>query len=270
VLKPSVIFAPLRNSKMIAFTDSHTHLYLPEFDQDREKVVERAIQAGVNRLCLPNIDSRSVEPMLDLCKRFPPNCYPMIGLHPTSVKADFETELEKILIRAKERSYIAVGEIGIDLYWDKTFFEQQKHAFSQQIELALDLKWPVVIHSRNALTEILEVLKQFPVLPRGVFHCFPGNINQAAEIIGMGFYIGIGGVVSYKNSGMQPVVKSTDLCHILLETDAPYLSPVPFRGQRNEPAYLLNTARVIAEIKNCSVEEVAEKTTAAATEIFKI
>ncbi len=253
------------------FTDTHTHLYAAEFDADRTQVVERALSAGVRNFFLPNIDSSSVDGMLKLCDTFPENCFPMLGLHPTSVKENYDEELEKLKPMFAQRKFYAVGEIGIDLYWDKTFFSQQQLAFEKQIKWANEFSLPIVIHSRNSFNEIVEVLeKNKNQNPHGIFHCFSGNKEQAEKAISLGFKLGIGGVLTYKNSGLDKAIADIDLKHLVLETDSPWLTPVPNRGKRNESLYITFVAQKLAEIKNISVEEVAEITTANAKEVFGI
>lgn len=253
------------------FVDTHTHLYLEEFDSDRGEMVRRAVDAGVPYMILPDIDSQNTKQLSSACKTFPQNCFPMAGLHPTSVKENYVGELELISNRLKNKTFYALGEIGIDLYWDKTFYEQQCDAFRQQLRLALQYNLPVAIHSRNSLNEINIILseKEFQNI-KGVFHCFPGSVQQAETLIHKGFKLGIGGVVTYKNSGMAKVVKAFGLNHLVLETDAPFLPPIPYRGQRNESAYIVAIAEFIASLLECSIEKVAETTTQNALELFKI
>ncbi len=252
-------------------TDTHTHLYASEFDNDRKQVVESAIAAGVKKFFLPNIDSSSVNGMFELCNQFPENCFPMMGLHPTSVKENYEEELEKLKTYFSKRKMYAVGEIGFDLYWDKTFFQQQQRAFETQIKWAKEFSLPIVIHSRNSFIEIVEVLqKNKNENPHGIFHCFSGSKEQAKQAISLGFKLGIGGVLTYKNSGLGQAIADIDLKHLVLETDSPYLTPVPYRGKRNESGYITLVVQKLAEIKNISVEEVAEVTTANAIEVFGI
>jgi TatD DNase family protein len=257
----------------MVFTDSHTHLYSEEFDRDRAEAVTRAAENGVALLFLPAIDASYHERMLAVSREFPQQCLPMMGLHPTSVKENFREELatiEKYLAAGTFR-FCAIGEVGIDLYWDKTHEDEQRIAFSHQIDLALKYDLPLVIHTRNSMDIALDILaeRQDPQL-RGVFHCFSGNTEQAVRATGLGFLLGIGGVITYKNSGLQTVVENTELRHLLLETDAPWLPPVPYRGQRNEPSYIPIIARKIAELKNITVEEVAEVTTAGAKALFGV
>ncbi len=249
--------------------DTHAHLYLNKFDEDRNEVMQRAAENGINRIYLPNIDRQSIDSMLKMEKAYPEICFPMMGLHPCSVKENYLEELEIVENWLKKRPFIAVGEIGIDLYWDKTFFPQQKEAFKKQMNWAKDLDIPIVIHSRDSTAEVIEILKeeQSDKL-RGIFHCFGGNVEEAKKIIDLGFLLGIGGVLTYKKSGLDQTLAEIDLKNMVLETDAPFLSPVPFRGKRNESAYILNIAERLATIKNISVEEVAKVTTKNANTVF--
>lgn len=254
------------------FIDTHTHLYLSEFDADRNDAVQRAINSGVNVMLLPNIDNSSLLPMLKTCKAFPLKCFAMAGLHPTSVVPDtVESEMEHVANELETGNYIAVGEIGIDLYWDRTHQQLQEEVFRTQLQLAKKHNLPVAIHVRNSYNEVWRVLKQeLSVGLKGVFHCFPGNELQAAEVIEAGFKLGIGGVVTFKNSGMQNVVKAVGLQHIILETDAPFLAPVPYRGKRNESSYIPIIAEKVAELCTTTIEEVAEVTTRNAADLFKL
>ncbi len=251
--------------------DTHTHIYLKQFDGDRQAVIERAVDAGIKKQLMPNIDSRTIEPMLAVAEEFSENCLPMMALHPTSVKANFSNELEIIQKWFTQENFIAVGETGIDLYWDKTFAAQQKESLAQHIQWAADYNLPLVLHSRNSLDEIFDVLGAHRHLSvTGVFHCFPGDADQAKKAIDMGFVLGIGGVVTYKNSMMADVVKAVGLDHIILETDAPYLAPAPYRGKRNESTYLVNIAERVANIRSVPIEEVASVTTTNATRLFNL
>jgi len=252
-------------------TDTHAHLYLEQFDADRQQSIRNAIDQGVRYIILPNIDKDTVAPMLELVREFPGNCFPMIGLHPTSVGADFKDHLAVVKSWLQKEKFHAIGEMGIDLYWDKTYFAQQQEAFRIQVALALEYDLPVVIHSRNSFGEIFALLDEVytPEL-RGAFHCFTGNSEQASHITGMGFMLGIGGVVTYKNSGLAEAIENIPMEYLFLETDAPFLAPVPHRGKRNESAYLPGIAWKLAEIKGMKVEEVAEITTRNAMELFKI
>jgi TatD DNase family protein len=253
------------------FIDTHTHLYLDAFDADRDLVITAAIERGVGFMLLPNIDSTSVGPMMSVCKAFPETCFPMMGLHPTSVKANYADELAHVETLLSPERFIAVGEIGIDLYWDRTYEREQEEVFRKQIELALKYALPVVIHSRNSTDRIIDILNDIgnPLL-RGVFHCFSGSPDQAHQIIEMGFYLGIGGVLTYPKSGLAGVVLQTGLKHLLLETDAPFLAPVPYRGKRNESAYVVLVAQHLAELLKTDIKTVAEITTANAVDLFNL
>ncbi|NQT76365.1 MAG: TatD family hydrolase [Bacteroidetes bacterium] len=251
--------------------DTHTHLYLNAFNNDREEVVERALADGVKYMLLPNIDSTSVKDMHALCDRFPENCFPMMGLHPTSVKGNFREELKIVEDLLASNNYFGVGETGIDLYWDKSWYREQVEAFNLQIDLAIAYELPLIIHARESFTEIFRVLENRDTSGlRGVFHCFTGDAGQAKRAIGLGFKLGIGGVLTYKNSGLDQLVSEIGLNELILETDAPYLSPVPHRGKRNESAYVLHIAEKLTEILNISIEEVAEVTTHNASKLFNM
>jgi TatD DNase family protein len=254
------------------FIDTHTHLYATEFDTDRQMVVERAISSGVSYMLLPNINSHTVEDMLRLCKVFPEHCLPMIGLHPTSVNEDYQKELAIVEACLPDKRFIAIGEVGIDLYWDKTFLKQQLDAFSFQIDIARKHSLPLVIHCRESFEEIIKIVREKfnGDAYSGVFHSFPGTAEQAKQVIDFGFKIGINGVVTFKKSGQRELVEATPLEHIILETDAPYLTPVPYRGKRNESSYLTYIAQQIADIKKVSVAEVAKTTTNTARILFKL
>lgn len=249
--------------------DTHSHIYLPEFEKDRSNMLEKAEKEGVSKILMPAIDSSTHTVMLELEEERPLTCISMIGLHPCSVKENYLFELKIVRDYLEKRSFKAVGEIGLDFYWDKTFTEQQYAAFNQQIEWALHFDLPIVIHSRNSTDECIEVVsKHQKGKLRGVFHCFSGDIVQAKRVIDLGFYLGIGGVVTFKNSGLDKVMEEISLEHVVLETDAPYLAPVPFRGKRNEPAYLKYVAEKLAGIKNVEIDEVAKITTDNAEKLF--
>lgn len=251
--------------------DTHAHLYLEHFDADRHDTVKRAMERGVSYILLPNIDKDSIGPMMDLANEFPGHCFPMMGLHPTSVKADYIEQLEVVGSWLKNEKFCAVGEMGIDLYWDKTFFREQQEAFRIQAGMAKVYDLPLVIHSRESFSEIFQLMDEVyePGL-RGVFHCFTGNREQAEKIISMGFYLGIGGVLTYKNSTLPDVLKEVAVEYLLLETDAPFLAPVLHRGKRNESAFIPQIAEKLAEIKNMEVGELARITTANAKKLFKL
>lgn len=242
-------------------TDTHAHIYLPEFAETRKDMIERAEREGVNKILLPAIDSESHVSLINLSKEFPDQCRPMMGLHPCYVKDNFREELKIAREYLEQGGFVAVGEIGLDFYWDKTFTEQQYLAFEEQIRWAHEFDLPIAIHSRNSTDECIEVVRrnQHGKL-KGVFHCFSGNAEQAKQIMDLGFYLGIGGVVTFKNGGLDKVFETISLERVVLETDAPYLAPVPFRGKRNEPAYLKYVVEKLAGIKSISMEEVAEIT----------
>jgi TatD DNase family protein len=250
--------------------DTHTHLYLKEFDGDRASILSSAAQAGVRQLLLPAIDAETHDAMITMEQQYA-QCKAMMGVHPCSVKADYQRELDIAKDWFNKRDFVAVGEIGLDFYWDKTFSEEQYAAFRIQIEWAIEKKLPIVIHSRNACLECVQVIKEYRGQGvTGVFHCFSGSLEEAREIIKLGFYLGIGGVLTYKNAGVAQVVAQLPLEHIVLETDAPYLTPVPYRGKRNEAAYLRLVAEKLAEIKSESLEQVAQVTTANARVLFAL
>ena len=249
--------------------DTHCHLYLDEFKNDIADVIKRAEAEGINKFYLPAIDSSEIENIFLLEEKFPGKCFAMMGLHPCSVKENYMQELAIVKDWLNKKRFTAVGEIGLDFFWDKTFIAQQYEAFRTQIELSLQYDLPIVIHSRNAMQETIEIVKEFTSKGvRGIFHCFGGTVENAREIIDTGFYLGIGGVLTYKKSGLAEVLDEIDLKYIVLETDSPYLTPVPFRGKRNESSYLKYIIEKLALIKNVSVDEVAEITTANAEKIF--
>jgi TatD DNase family protein len=253
------------------FIDTHSHLYLKEFESDINEVLDRARKEEISKIILPNIDSSSITSLHDLTNRYPDLCIPLMGLHPTNVKGNFEKELELIFNQLDKFSYKGIGEIGIDLYWDKTYKEEQMAAFKMQLNYALKKNLPVVIHARDSFREILDIVKvsEYTGL-KGIFHAFTGNNLLAMEIIGLGFKLGIGGIVTFKNSGLAEVIRNINLEHLVLETDSPYLAPVPFRGKRNESSYVRLVAEKIAQVMGKSLEEVAEVTTRNAKEIFSL
>jgi TatD DNase family protein len=254
------------------FYDTHTHLYLKEFDEDRAEAIERAVASGVERFFLPNIDSSSIDSMLKMETDFPGKCFPMIGLHPCSVNNSFEKELDIVEEWLQKHTFFGIGEVGIDLYWDKTFVEEQKKAFRYQVKLAKKYNLSVIIHLRDAFDETFQIVaEENDSSLKGIFHCFAGTVEQADKVIGLGgFKLGIGGVATFKNSGLDKVLSEVDLKHIVLETDSPYLAPVPYRGKRNESSYIPLIAQKLAEIYNVSIEEIARITTENAKEIFNI
>jgi len=252
------------------FIDTHSHIYSEEFDNDICEVIQRAKDNKVNKILLPNIDKDSIERVFSLASQDKHMFYPMMGLYPGSVTLDVENQLKNMLNYVQRQDICAIGEIGLDFYWDKEFYEQQILAFNTQLLWSKELNnKPLSIHCRKAFDEILQCLKRDGRKSfNGVFHCFGGDIRQAKKVIEMGFHLGIGGVLTFKNSHLAEVVKETSLEHIVLETDAPYLTPTPFRGKRNEPSFIPIIAQKIAEIKNCPLEEVAEYTTNNAKRIF--
>ena len=254
------------------FIDTHTHLFSPSFNEDRTDAVQRAINAGVDKLLLPNIDIESISAMYDLCNQFPNNCFPMMGLHPGSVDENWERNLEVIMEHLFTRNNLAVGEIGMDLYWDKTFQDAQAQALRQQISWAKELKLPIIIHAREAFEEIFDIVDELnDDNLRGIFHCFTGTLEQARKIQEYGgFMLGLGGVLTYKKSGLDEVVKDIPIDMIVLETDSPYLPPTPHRGKRNESAYLIHIAEKLADIKQMKLTEVADLTTANARQMFNL
>jgi TatD DNase family protein len=253
------------------FTDTHTHLYSEEFEQDRGEMIQRAINAGVSRFFIPAIDSTCTQAMYDLEQDFPENVFLMMGLHPTYVKDNYEAELAHVASELAKRKFYAIGEIGIDLYWDKTHLKEQQIAFSQQIQWAKQYKLPIVIHCREAFDEIFEILEEekSPEL-FGIFHCFSGTYEQALQAISYNMLLGIGGVVTFKNGKIDQFLDRIDLQHIVLETDSPYLAPIPFRGKRNESSYVVNVAAKLAAIYNLSVSEIAQITTENSKRVFGI
>ncbi|HRO43589.1 MAG TPA: TatD family hydrolase [Flavipsychrobacter sp.] len=251
------------------FIDTHAHLYDEQFSNDIDLTIQRAIDNGVDKMYMPNCDSTTIEGMLAIEERWKDHCFSMIGLHPVYVKEDYQQELNIIQEWLVKKRFCAVGEIGIDKYWDVSFLEQQKEAFALQIDWALQNDLPIVIHSREATRDCIDIVrsKQIGSL-RGIFHCFSGTLEEAQEIINLGLLLGIGGVATFKKSSLPEVIQSVDLTHIVLETDAPYLAPMPYRGKRNESSYIPLIAAQVAAIKNLSVEEVATITTANAEIIF--
>lgn len=257
----------------MVLVDSHTHCYAGEFDADRKEVVSRALEVGVTFLLMPAIDQGHTERMMRMAGEFPGICFPMTGLHPTSVNSDFAKEMEHVrsMLAEGAQRFCAIGEVGIDLYWDKTYQTEQIEVFNQQTDLAVEYDLPLVIHTRNSMDLALDILtERNDRRIRGVFHCFSGNTAQARRAVDLGFLLGIGGVVTYRNSGLQAVVENIPADKLLLETDAPWLTPVPHRGKRNEPSFLPLIAQKTAEIKQIPVEEIARITTANALGMFGI
>ncbi|MCL9782882.1 TatD family hydrolase [Vibrio sp. S4M6] len=251
--------------------DTHAHIYAEEFDQDRALVVERALSQGIDRILLPNIDLDSIEPMLKTEAEFPNVCRSMMGLHPCYVNAEVKSTLDTIYAWYDKHDFIAVGEIGIDLYWDKTFRKEQEWAFAHQLNWAKEMGLPAVIHTRDSMTETLALLaKEQDGSLTGVFHCFGGSVEEAKAINDLGFHLGLGGVSTFKNGGMDKVIPNVNMDFVILETDCPYLAPVPHRGKRNEPAYTQLVAHRIAELKGVSLEDVDNITTNNAKQLFKL
>ncbi len=249
--------------------DTHCHLYLKEFEADIDKVIARAKENNIERFYLPAIDSETADAMFQLEEKFPQHCFAMIGLHPCSVKENYKDELAFIEGLLNKRRFVGIGEAGLDFYWDKTYVKEQYLALEQQIEWALHYNLPIILHTRNATQETIDVVSKYVSKGlTGIFHCFGGSIEEAKQITDVGFYLGIGGVVTYKNAGLDVVLKEIDLDNIVLETDAPYLSPVPFRGKRNESAYIKEIAHHIAALKNCSIAEIEAITTKNANKVF--
>jgi TatD DNase family protein len=255
--------------RLMNLIDTHCHLYLEDFAADLDQVVERAAQQGVCEFYLPAIDHHSQAAMMALESRFPGRCKPMTGLHPCSVNSDYASELEGVGESLSRRAFAAIGEIGLDYHWDRSFDQEQMIAFQRQIEWAIQFNLPIVIHSRDSLHETIRVVKENQRGSlKGIFHCFSGDRESAARILDLGFYLGIGGVLTYKNSGLGEALQDVPLAWIVLETDAPYLTPVPFRGKRNESSYLVYIAEKLSKLKGIPVEEVARITTENVRKIF--
>lgn len=251
------------------YIDTHVHIYSKKYDDDRADVIRRSSENGVGKLFMPNIDVESIDSMLEAELKYPGVCIPMMGLHPCDVRKDFEKELYVMENWINKREFAGIGETGLDLYWDKTFFEQQKEALRIQIQWAKQKKWPIILHCRDSMAETLQIIKEEKTEDlRGVFHCFSGTMDQAKEIIDLDFLLGIGGVVTYKNGGLDKILPNLGLDHIILETDGPYLAPVPHRGKRNSPEYIPIIAERIAELTHNSLEKVSEVTQENSNGIF--
>ena len=252
--------------------DTHSHIFSEEFDLDRQEVVCSALENGVEKVILANVDYSTLLRLEQTQKEFPHFCYSAMGLHPTSVTDGYKEELEKIIDKlSTENQYVAIGEIGIDLYWDKTFLPQQIEAFQRQVEIALELNLPIIVHIRKAYREVFEALKKYGKnQPRGVFHCFSGGLQEAHHAVSLGYYLGVGGVLTYKNSTLHETIKQISPDKILLETDAPYLSPVPYRGKRNEPKYLREICSKLAEVYETDFEKIDKITTQNARQLFRL
>ncbi len=255
----------------MVLTDTHTHQYYETDPEKKVALMQRCLDNGISRLFLPNVDTSSIAQVMDMVNTYPEHCFPMLGLHPCDVKANYEEELEAIYHALEETKVYAIGEIGIDLYWDKTFIDQQRDAFTRQIGWAKERDLPINIHCRNAFDEVYAILQQqHDDKLKGIFHCFSGTVEQARQVIDLGLSLGIGGVVTYKNGGLDKVVEQIDLQHIVLETDSPYLTPVPYRGKPNESSYLIHIAQKVADLHQISVEEVARITTENSKIIFGV
>lgn len=250
-------------------TDTHSHLYDTKFVEDRKAMILRAFEENIQRIFIPNIDQNTVKAMMDIVAAYPQKCFPMMGLHPCHVKENYKQKLAVIKKHLDAGGFCAVGEIGMDLYWDKTYVENQKIAFRTQIQWAKEKGLPIAIHCRNAFNEIFEILEdEKDEQLRGVFHCFTGSIEQAQRVIDLNFYLGIGGIVTFKKAGLDAVVKEIDLKNLVLETDSPYLAPSPNRGKRNESSYLIHIARKVAELHQVSIERLAQITTDNSIKLF--
>lgn len=252
--------------------DTHSHIYSEEFDNDIDDVISRAKKVGIDNILMPNIDVESIDRLHNLSDRYTGYCIPMMGLHPTSVEKDWQSQLAVIKQQFQKRSYIAIGEIGIDLYWDKSLASEQRMAFEEQLKWSIELNLPVAIHSRDAIPECIDSIKNIGAENlRGVFHSFGGTQEELESILSLkNFMLGINGVVTFKNSTLSTVLKQTDISYIIVETDAPYLAPVPYRGKRNEPSYTLNMIEKLSEIYDIPLDEVAEITTANAKRLFNL
>ena len=251
--------------------DTHAHLYLKQFNEDIDQVIQRANENGVKKFIFPAIDSSHFNDMQSLKNKYPDDIHLMSGLHPTSVKENYKEELEFVVESINKYHFVAIGEIGIDLYWDKTYLKQQQEAFRVQIKLAVEHNLPIVIHCREAFDEIFEILNDENCDKlRGIFHCFTGTIDQAEKAISLGFLLGIGGVVTFKNGGIDKFLDQIDLKHIVLETDSPYLAPVPYRGKRNESSYIIYVLKKLSEIYGISNEKIAEITSENAKKVFRL
>ena len=258
-------------SELNYWVDTHAHIYADEFAPDRADMIHRAAEKNIGKIFMPNIDHTSVEGMLDLEQKYPTVCYPMMGLHPCYVKNDFEKELYQVESWLQRRTFAAVGEMGTDLYWDKTFWTQQVEAFTIQVGLARKHSLPIVVHCRESIDETIAMVEKLQDGKlRGVFHCFTGSKEQAEKLIALGFYLGIGGVATFKKSGMENVIPHVPMDRIVLETDSPYLAPTPHRGKRNEPMYIPLVAQRVAELKNCMLAEVQTATTQNALNLFTL
>ncbi len=252
------------------FIDTHCHIYLPEFDEDRNEAIQRALSNRIESFVLPNVDSSTIDSLHKLHNEYPAITYPLMGLHPTSVEEDYIKELEIMEDWLSKKNYFGIGEVGMDLFWDKTFQREQEDALRIQLKWAQEKNLPLVIHNRDSFKETIKVIESVGGRHRGIFHCFSGSLEEAKIVIDLGFDLGIGGVLTFKNAGLDQVIQEIDLKHIVLETDSPYLAPVPKRGKRNEPAYLAYTANKLADVFSMHRDEIARVTSANARLIFGI
>ena len=259
---------------MYKIIDTHSHLFVEEFDADRSEVMHRAREAGVQRILMPNIDLSTVEPMLSVCAEYPGFCYPMLGLHPTEVTADYRQHLDRLkqLLESPPQAFVAIGEVGLDLYWDKTYKSEQLAALETQIGWALEYDLPLVIHSREAFPELYALFSHYKDAPiRGIFHSFTGTADEAQSLLEFpGFMLGVNGVVTFKKSTLPEALSEVPLSRLVVETDSPYLAPTPYRGKRNESAYIVRVVERLAELYSCSPEVVAEQTFANAANLFRL
>lgn len=252
------------------FIDTHAHIYVEKMTEQKAEIIQRAKDANISKILMPNIDTASIPEMLSYYKEYPGFCYPMLGLHPCDVKENYEKDLAVMFSQFSE-DYIAIGEIGLDLYWDKTTLERQIAAFEFQIAFALSKNLPISVHVRDAFPETIAVLEKYKDKGlKGVLHCFTGSLTQAEQAIDLGFYLGVGGVLTFKNAGVDKTIANIDLKHLILETDSPYLAPTPHRGKSNEPSFLPIIAKRLAEVKNTTLEEVAAITSENAQTLFKL
>lgn len=251
--------------------DTHAHIYLEQFKNDLPDVIERSREAGMQRIYMPNIDHESIDAMMELEEQYPGFCIATMGLHPCSIDSNFEKELYLVEEWLSKREFVAIGEMGTDLYWDKTFLDQQIEAFRIQASWAKQYKRPIIIHCRESLDMTIDLVEDLKTDElAGVFHCFNGTVQQAERIKALGFHIGLGGVSTFKNSGMDQVIPALDLSHVVLETDSPYLSPAPHRGKRNEPAYIKIIAQRVADLKQMSLDDLIQVTTTNANQLFNV
>jgi len=268
---PTSDFSNMSTFALMKWIDTHSHLYLQQFDDDRDEMMKRCKENGVDHIFLPDIDASTTDSLWKLVDQYPNTCFGMSGLHPCSVNENYREQLEHVSKIAREKPIVAIGEIGLDYYWDKTYVEQQKLAYRAQIEMALELDLPIIIHSRDSLDDTIGMVEDFadPRL-KGVFHCFNGDVKQMERIQKLGFFMGLGGVITFKNSKMEDVLSEIDMNLVILETDSPYLTPTPFRGKRNESSYIPLIGEKLAEVRNLKIDEVAQITTRNAKLLYKL